>query len=149
MVGTFIFAAIGAIFYCVRDGYVEASNLYVPMKLRSAIPVSDVQNFVCQFEFQFFVTIRTPFEIGTAGGWLRNIFYCFSLGLPYASLNISISSFFLSQGLFFEAFYLHFQSVFKDLDEIVGSKQTFARRTDLECKLAVIEAIQLHSNAKT
>lgn len=146
---TFLFAGIGAIFYYVRDGYVEASNLYVPLRLRSSILVSLFENLLSIW-IQI-IRFSTPFDHNTAGGWLCIIFYEFVVSLPYSSLNILIASFFLSYGLFFEAFYLHFQSIFSYLDEIIrsGSNQTFVHRTDLRCKAALVEAIQLHSNAKT
>lgn len=122
------FAGSIAAFYYFQYGYVDAAQLYLPMKFTwvrrhiwhvvwCILFVYCIYVIAITFDFPF---RSTPFDENTISGW----FYVLVAGLitasVYAFCNVSIVAFFMSMGMYFAACRFHFQTIFTEMNDMVN-----------------------------
>lgn len=116
------FAGTIAVFYYFRYGYIDATQLYLPMKF------------------------STPFDESTIIGW----FYVLIAGLITASVygfcNVSIVAFFMSMGMYFSACRMHYQSIFAKMNQIVHKNNFEEENVKLKRLLGI--AVKYHNSIK-
>lgn len=70
------------------------------------------------------------------------------LGGTYAITNITITSFFVSLGLFFQACSLHYKTIFDDMSKMVTQGEKDHRNMVFKLEESLIEAIEYHKRVK-
>lgn len=140
-----VFIFIGMVYYYVHDGYVEADKLYMPLKMKWVSASSDVSHppSKCQFILS---TNRTPFNQSTNGGYCAVLAIELSTSSVYVAVTLTIATLFLSLGMFFNAFSIQFESMFRNMSELASRKRT--RGSMVELKQSLIDAIKFHNQAK-
>lgn len=88
-----------------------------------------------------------PFDRSTVNGYTGFIVSGLILGLNYMTITATIASLFLSMGLYLRAFYLHYELMFRNMDELVDRKTPEADEP-IRLKACLIEAIKFHIQAK-
>lgn len=89
---------------------------------------------------------RTPFDKSTFSGFCAILILDYVWGITYLGAIVVILSLFLSMGLFINTFRTHFESMFRNMDELVGEHRP--RDYVIQLKSGLIEAINLHNQAK-
>lgn len=97
--------------------------------------------------FLSFAIKRMPFDTNTYCGFIVVLVSGLICGITYLAVTIAVASLFLSMGLYLEAFRSHFESIFRNMTELVG-KHTPDAVNQIRLKACLIEAIQLHNQAR-
>lgn len=155
VVGSYIFstltyASVGAIFYYIRDGFVDPVNLYLPYKIRCLRTNSNFQ-FRTSLTIEFPLISREnslPFDESTWLGWFCSLMLELLCGTTYVSTSVTITSLFIGLGLFFRASTLHFEAIFNEMNDTLTGCLSTERDLLLKLKRSLINAIKYHNRAK-
>lgn len=94
-----------------------------------------------------FYSNRMPFDQNTFGGFVGMLVNGLTTGLTYLMITTTIASLFLSMGLFLQAFYLHYESMCRNINELIDKKMPEATK-QFRLKSYLIETIHFHNQAK-
>lgn len=90
---------------------------------------------------------RLPYlDQSTLGGYCAFLAVQFATGSVYFAVNIATASIFLSLGLFFDAFCIQFELMFRNMSDLVGGRAALGSTVKL--KAFLIQAIHFHNQAK-
>lgn len=97
----------------------------------------------------FILNNRTPFDSSTLEGYIRIVAIHLIAGLAYALVSRIMESLFLAMGLNLWAFHQHYESIFRNMSDVVGSSnRRSATAKAIQLRAHLIDAILLHSKAK-
>lgn len=153
MAGTLFAVVAGVLFYSIRDGHVETENLFMPGKLKciflfSKFSIDLLFTYIHCFSLVTTCTSNSmPFDRSTVNGYTGFLLSGLILGLNYMIITATIASLFLSMGLYLRAFYLHYELMFRHMNELVDRKIPEAAKW-IQLKACLIEAIKFHNQAK-
>lgn len=86
-----------------------------------------------------------PIDQTTVGGFTVTFISGLIFGLIYAIITTTIASLFVSMGLYSRAFYLHYESMFRDMNKLVGDTSSDVVEKQIRLKVNLIEAIKFHN----
>lgn len=93
------------------------------------------------------ILYRMPFDLSTVYGFIGNLVSGLILGMSYLIITTTIACYFLSIGLFLQAFNSHYESMFRNMNVLVAVSPPSGDRI-IRLKACLIEAINFHIQAK-
>lgn len=132
------------IYYYLKSGRLETEScLMIKLKCVAGQLILDFI-IITAFAFTF---CRMPFDPNTVGGFTGVFVSGLIFGTNYLIITTTLVSFLLSMALYWRAFSTHYESMFRNMNDLVAAKPADAV-TLIRLKARLIEAIDFHNQAK-
>lgn len=131
----------------LHSGWVRRDTKFV-FVIAYQVRSIDFSQFSLQIWWFFFIVNRTPFDSSTIGGYVSITATHLIAGLTYVFVSRMMESLFLAMGLNLWAFHQHYESIFRNMGDVVdnGNRRS-ATDTAIQLKARLIDAILLHNKA--
>lgn len=87
-----------------------------------------------------------PLDLNTIGGFISILFSALVFGFIYLIVSSTITSLFLSMGLYLGAFHSHYESMFHTMNELVKKNIPEAAK-QIQLKACLVNAMNFHTQA--